>query len=56
MARRLERVMLVQHVSHEILFSEMAISAGTLQQAAERMRTTLPVQLRDIETFLNQPC
>ncbi|MFD3504532.1 FAD-dependent monooxygenase [Streptomyces sp. NPDC058676] len=55
MERRHERVRLVQEVSHQILFGEMAVNAATLPHAVEYMREALPGQLGQVEGFLNQP-
>lgn len=56
MSRRFDRVKLVQDVSHQILFSEMAVTAATLPQATEQMRQHVPAQMSEVETHLNQPC
>ncbi|MEV0184720.1 FAD-dependent monooxygenase [Streptomyces sp. NPDC050625] len=56
MQRRYNRVKLVQDVSHQILFSEMAITAADLPGAAAHMREALPGQLKEVEGLLNQPC
>jgi 2-polyprenyl-6-methoxyphenol hydroxylase-like FAD-dependent oxidoreductase len=55
MERRCERVGLVQDVSHGILVGEMAITAQTLPHAVAHLRAALPDQMRQTETFLNQP-
>ncbi|MCF1592298.1 FAD-dependent monooxygenase [Streptomyces muensis] len=54
MERRCQRVKLVQDVSHQILFGEMAVTTETLPAAVAHMRETLPGQLRQVENFLNQ--
>lgn len=55
MARRFDRVKLVQDVSHDILFGEMAINAADIPHAAERMREALPAQMAQVDSFLNSP-
>ena len=55
MARRVERVKLVQDVSHAILFGEMAVTADHIDDAAAHMREDLPGQMAYVETFLNSP-
>jgi 2-polyprenyl-6-methoxyphenol hydroxylase-like FAD-dependent oxidoreductase len=53
MERRYERVKLVQDVSHQILFGEMAVTAAALPQTVDYLRQTLPGQMTQVETFLN---
>jgi len=55
MARRFDRVKLVQDVSHGILFGEMTIGAADIPHAAEHMREALPGQMAHVEAFLNSP-
>jgi 2-polyprenyl-6-methoxyphenol hydroxylase-like FAD-dependent oxidoreductase len=55
MKRRYDRVKLVQDVSHQILFGEMAVTGQTLPDAVEHMREALPGQMKQVETFLNGP-
>jgi 2-polyprenyl-6-methoxyphenol hydroxylase-like FAD-dependent oxidoreductase len=55
MHRRYARVKFVQDVSHQILASEMSVTAGDLPQAVEQMRQTLPAKMRQVESFLNTP-
>ena len=55
MARRVERVKLVQDVSHAILFGEMAVTADHIDDAAAHMREALPGQMGFVEGTLNQP-
>jgi 2-polyprenyl-6-methoxyphenol hydroxylase-like FAD-dependent oxidoreductase len=55
MERRYDRVKLVQDVSHQILFGEMAVTAEALPHAVAHLRQVLPGQMEQVETFLNQP-
>jgi 2-polyprenyl-6-methoxyphenol hydroxylase-like FAD-dependent oxidoreductase len=55
MQRRYDRVKLVQDVSHQILFGEMAVTADTLPHAVSHLRGALPGQMKQVETFLNAP-
>jgi 2-polyprenyl-6-methoxyphenol hydroxylase-like FAD-dependent oxidoreductase len=55
MERRYNRVKLVQDVSHQILFGEMAVTAEALPHAVEHLRQALPGQMEQVETFLNSP-
>jgi 2-polyprenyl-6-methoxyphenol hydroxylase-like FAD-dependent oxidoreductase len=55
MHRRYARVKFVQDVSHQILATEMAVTARNLPQAREQMQQTLPGQIRQVESFLNSP-
>jgi 2-polyprenyl-6-methoxyphenol hydroxylase-like FAD-dependent oxidoreductase len=54
MARRVDRVKLVQDVSHAILFGEMAVTADHIADAAAHMAQALPGQMAHVETVLNQ--
>ena len=55
MARRIDRVTLVQKVSQGIQAEEMAVTAESLHEATARMRTETPARLRLIEAELNRP-
>jgi 2-polyprenyl-6-methoxyphenol hydroxylase-like FAD-dependent oxidoreductase len=55
MERRYHRVKLVQDVSHQILFGEMAVTVDTLPHAIDHLRQALPGQMKQVETFLNEP-
>jgi 2-polyprenyl-6-methoxyphenol hydroxylase-like FAD-dependent oxidoreductase len=55
MDRRFDRVELVQDVSHQILFGEMAVTAEALPHAVEHLREALPGQMAYVENFLNGP-
>ena len=54
MSRRVERVKLVQDVSHAILFGEMAVTADHIDEVATHMREALPGQMGFVEGTLNQ--
>jgi 2-polyprenyl-6-methoxyphenol hydroxylase-like FAD-dependent oxidoreductase len=53
--RRWPRCKLVQDVSHQILVSEMSITAETMPAAFTQMRTELPGQTAQVSAILNQP-
>jgi 2-polyprenyl-6-methoxyphenol hydroxylase-like FAD-dependent oxidoreductase len=53
--RRWPRCKLVQDVSHQILVTEMSITADTLPGAIRQMRAELPGQMAQIGAVLNQP-
>jgi 2-polyprenyl-6-methoxyphenol hydroxylase-like FAD-dependent oxidoreductase len=53
--RRWPRCKLVQDVSHQILATEMAITAETLPAAIKQMRAELPRQSAPVDAILNQP-
>jgi 2-polyprenyl-6-methoxyphenol hydroxylase-like FAD-dependent oxidoreductase len=53
--RRWPRCKLVQDVSHQILVTEMSITAETLPAAISRMRAGLPRQSAQVDAILNQP-
>jgi|SRR5882757_583188 len=55
MARRIDRVTLVQKVSQGIQAEEMAVTAESLPEATARMRTETPARLRLVEAELNRP-
>lgn len=53
--RRWPRCKLVQDVSHQILVTEMSITADTLPGAIRQMRAELPRQSAQVDAVLNQP-
>lgn len=55
MARRFDRVKLVQDVSHGILFTEMGVGADAIPTVSAHMRHDLPGQMAHVEEFLNSP-
>jgi 2-polyprenyl-6-methoxyphenol hydroxylase-like FAD-dependent oxidoreductase len=55
MARRIDRVTLVQQVSQGIQAEEMAVTAESLPEATARMRGETPARLRLVEAELNRP-
>jgi len=55
MARRIDRVTLVQKVSQAIQVEEMAVTAASLPQVITRMRAETPERLGQVEAMLNRP-
>jgi 2-polyprenyl-6-methoxyphenol hydroxylase-like FAD-dependent oxidoreductase len=55
MARRIDRVTLVQKVSQGIQAEEMAVTAESLAADSARMRSETPGRLRRVEATLNLP-
>ena len=53
--RRWPRCKLVQDVSHQILLSEMSVTAESLPDVIRRMRADLPGQTAQVAAVLNQP-